>query len=93
MPFYFDGFDEFPEHLWENISGIANCDILPLCGLIVSSCPHASVSLRKQAVDILGFTYEEHHHYNEQSLKGQPQSIEKLIPTTYKIIPLSATSV
>ena len=47
----------------------------------MSSRPHASVSLRKQAtikVDILGFTEEERHYYIEQSLKGQPQSIEKL---------------
>ena len=48
---------------------------------MVSSRPHASVTLRQQAtvkVDILGFTEEERHHYIEQSLKGQPQSVEKL---------------
>jgi len=59
-----------------------NCKILPLCSLLVSSCPHASLlTLRQQAiikVDILGFTEEERHHYIEQSLKGQSQSIEKL---------------
>jgi len=81
--FLFDGFDEFPEHLRENslISKIINRSILPLCGLVVSSRPHASVFLREQAtfkVDILGFTEEERHHYIEQSLKGQPKSIEKL---------------
>ena len=81
--FLFDGFDEFPEHLRENslIGEIINRNILPLCGLIVSSRPHVSVSLRKQAtikVDILGFTEEEQHHYIKQSLQGQPQSIEKL---------------
>ena len=81
--FLFDGFDEFPEHLRDSslIGEIINRKILPLCGLVVLSCPHASVSLRKQAtikVDILGFTKEEQHHYIEQSLKGQPQSFEKL---------------
>ena len=81
--FLFDGFDEFPEHLRENslIGEIINRNILPLCGLVVSSRPHASVSLRQQAtikVDILGFTEEDRSHYIEQSLKGQPQSIEKL---------------
>ena len=81
--FLFDGFDEFPEHLRENslIGDIINRNVLPLCGLVVSSRPHASVSLRKQAtikVDILGFTEEERSHYIEKSLKGQPQSIEKL---------------
>ena len=81
--FLFDGFDEFPEHLRENslIGEIINRNILPLCGLVVSSRPHASVSLRKQAtikVHILGFTKEDRSHYIEQSLKGQPQSIEKL---------------
>jgi len=83
LVFLFDGFDEFPEHQRENslIGEIINRNILPLCALVVSSRPHASVSLRKQAtikVDILGFTEEEQHHYIKQSLKGQPQSIEKL---------------
>jgi len=81
--FLFDGFDEFPDHLRETslIGEIINRNVLPLCGLVVSSRPHASVTLREQAtvkVDILGFTEEERHHYIEQSLRGQPQNIEKL---------------
>ena len=81
--FLFDGFDEFPEHLRDNslIGEIINRNILPLCGIVLSSRPHASVSLRRQAtikVDILGFTEEERHNYIELSLKGQPKSIEKL---------------
>ena len=81
--FLFDGFDEFPEHLRKNslIGEILNRNILPLCGLVVSSRPHASVSLRQKAtmkVDILGFAEEEQHHYIKQSLDGQTQSIEKL---------------
>jgi len=97
LVFLFDGFDEFPEHLRENslIGGIMNRDILPLCGLIVSSRPHASVSLQKQAtikVDILGFTEEERHHYIEQSLRDNLKVL-KSSPTTYKIISPSAISV
>jgi len=81
--FLFDGFDEFPDHLRETslIGEIINRNILPLCGLVVSSRPHVSVTLREQAtvkVDILGFTEEERHDYIEQSLRGQPQEIEKL---------------
>jgi len=81
--FLFDGFDEFPKQLHENslISDIINRNILPLCGLVVSSWPHATVTLQKQTtikVDILGLSEEERHCYIEQSLKRQPQSIEKL---------------
>jgi len=81
--FLFDGYDEFPEHLREKslVGKIINRNILPLCGLVVSSRPHASVSLRKQATtkaDILGFAEEERHLYIEQALKRRPQSIEKL---------------
>ena len=55
--------------------------MLPQCGLIISSRPHASVSLRDQAtvrVDILGFTEAEREHYITQSMKGQPQKIDEL---------------
>ena len=81
--FLFDGFDEFPDHLRKHslIGEIITRNVLPLCGLVVSSRPHASVALRQKAtikVDILGFTEEERHHYIEQSLQEQPQSIEKL---------------
>ena len=54
---------------------------LPHCGLIVSSCPHASIKLREQAtvrVDILGFTEAERDHYIKESMKGQPQNIDEL---------------
>ena len=79
-----DGYDELPVKLQANslIAKILNRRVLPNCGLIVSSRPHASVTLRKQAtitVNILGFTDDEQHHYIEHSLKGQPQCVEKLI--------------
>ena len=83
LVFLFDGFDEFPEYIRDNsiIGEIVNRNILPFCGLVVSSRPHASVTLRQQAtvkVNILGFTEEERHHYIKQSLKEQPQSTVKL---------------
>ena len=80
-----DGYDEMPEELRGNslIADILNHQVLPYCGLVVSSRPHASVLLRKQAtlrVDILGFTEEQRKHYIEHSLKDQSQ-IKQL--TTY----------
>ena len=55
--------------------------MLPCCGLIVSSRPHASVNLREQAtvrVDILGFTKAEREHYITESMKSQPQKVDEL---------------
>ena len=78
-----DGYDECPEHLRESsvISKILKRQVLPLCGLLVSSRPHASEHLREQAtirVDILGFTETERGHYIKQALPDQPDKIEKL---------------
>ncbi|XP_065885615.1 protein NLRC5-like isoform X2 [Dysidea avara] len=78
-----DGYDELPENLKKNhlITDILNRTTLPLCGIVVSSRPHASVSLRKLAVvrvDILGFTEQERQHYIEQSVKGNPHQIKEL---------------
>ena len=69
-----DGYDEFPEGLRENslIAGILDRQVLPECGLIVSSRPHASLLLHAKAdlrADILGFTSEEQEHFIQQSLK------------------------
>ena len=78
-----DGYDEYPEHLRESslISEILKRRALPLCGLVVSSRPHASQYLRKQAtvgVDILGFTETERVHYIKQALPDQPHKIKEL---------------
>ena len=83
VTFLIDGYDEFPEELRGNslIADILNRQVLPNCGLVVSSRPHASVLLRKQAtlrVDILGFTQEQQKHYIEHSLNDQSQ-IKQLI--------------
>ena len=80
-----DGYDELPEEVRGNslIADILNRQVLPDCGLVVSSRPHASVLLRKQAtlrVDILGFTDKQRKHYIEHSLNDQSQ-IKQL--TTY----------
>ena len=82
--FLFDGYDEFPESLRKDslIASILKRNVLPLCGLIVSSRPHASVGLRQQAtikVNILGFADKGRKAYIEESLKGQPEKIKELI--------------
>ena len=64
-----DGYDEYPEHLQKGslIADILKRQVLPLCGLVVSSRPHGSEHLHKQAtirVDILGITETEREHYN-----------------------------
>ena len=79
----FDGYDEYPERLRKDslIADILKRKELPRCGLIVSSRPHASVSLRQKAtvrVDILGFTEAEREHYIKESMKGEPQKIDEL---------------
>ena len=83
LVFLFDGYDEFPEHLQKDslVADILKRKVLPLCGLVVSSRPHASVRLRKQAtikVDVLGFAEEERKLYIENSMKGQLQKVKEL---------------
>ena len=78
-----DGYDEYPEHLQKSslITDIIRHVVLPHCGLVVSSRPHASADLRKQAtirVDILGFTETERKHYIEQALADQPLKVKEL---------------
>ena len=78
-----DGYDEYPDHLRESslVSKILKHQVLPLCGLVVSSCPHASENLREQAtirVDILGFTEAERDLYIRQALPDQPHKIKEL---------------
>ena len=82
LAFLFDGFDEYPEKLWDNglIADILKRKVLPYCALVVSSRPHATVHLRERAtvrVDILGFTGVERNQFIQQALE-QPQSIKEL---------------
>ena len=83
LTFLFDGFDEFPIALQKNslINDIIKRRVLPHCGIIVSSRPHASVHLRDLAtvkVCILGFTDVERRHFIQQRLEGQPQCITEI---------------
>ena len=78
-----DGYDEYPEHLQKSslIADILKRHVLPCCGLVVSSRPHASEHLREEAntrVDILGFTETEREHYIKQALPDQPHKVEEL---------------
>ena len=83
VAFLFDGYDKFPEDLQKSslVAKILSRKLLPLCGIVVSSRPHASVNLRKLAVvrvDILGFTEQDRQHYIEQSVKGNLHQIKEL---------------
>ena len=78
-----DGYDEYPEYLQKCslITDIMRRRVLSHCGLVISSRPHASEHLRKQAtirVDILGFTETEREHYIKQALPDQPHKIKEL---------------
>ena len=78
-----DGYDEYPSDLQKSslIANIIKRQVLPLCGLVISSRPHASEHLHKQAtirVDILGFTETEREHYIKQALPDQPYKIKEL---------------
>ena len=78
-----DGYDEYPRNLQENslITDILQRQVLPLCGLVVSSRPHASEHLREQAtirIDILVFTETEREYYIKQALPDQPHKIKEL---------------
>lgn len=75
-----DGFDEFPEKFQKEgiISDILKHQLFPECSLVVLSCPHASVDLRKNAtriVNILGFTNVEQKKFINAELE-RPQSDE-----------------
>ena len=79
----FDGFDELPEQLRTNslIVDILKRHVLPSCGLVVSSRPHATKHFHKQAtlrVDILGFTAKERNHHIQEALQGHPYKIKEL---------------
>ena len=83
VAFLFDGYDEYPKMLQKDglIADILKRRILPDCGLIVSSRPHASVRLRQQATvkaDILGFAEAEREDYIKEALEGQPQKINEV---------------
>ena len=84
-----DGYDEYPSNLQKSslIADIIKRQVLSLCGLVISSRPHASQDLRKQAtirVDILGFTETERELYIKQALPDQPHKIRELTQYLYQ---------
>ena len=84
-----DGYDECPKNLQENglIAGIIQRHVLPLCGLIISSRPHASEHLRQQAtitVEILGFTETERQLYIKNAMQDQEHKIKELTQYLYQ---------
>jgi len=80
--FLLDGYDELPKK--QNtcfMMDILRRVVLPYCGIIVSSRPHASHYLRQIAslrVEILGFTEKEQEQFIEHALKAQPHKITEL---------------
>ena len=91
-----DGYDEYPEHLQKSslIADIIKRQVLPHCGLVVSSRPHASGHLHKQAtirVDILGFTETERVHYIKQALPDQAHKIEELSINNHLLIAFASS--
>ena len=79
-----DGYDEYPKNLQETslITDIVQRRVLPFCGLIVSSRPHASEHFHRQAtirVDILGFTATEREQYISQALSDRPHKVMEVI--------------
>ena len=83
LVFLFDGYDEFPQELRRDslVANILRGQVLPKCGLVVSSRPHASENLRNKAkliVDILGFTENEQELFIQQALNGEQQKMIKL---------------
>ncbi|XP_065884351.1 protein NLRC5-like isoform X2 [Dysidea avara] len=82
--FLFDGYDEFPNHLRSSslIAKILSRNELCCCGIVVSSRPHATVTLRARAslkVDIMGFTEKERQRFIKQALKDQPDRVDELV--------------
>ena len=78
-----DGFDELPEDLQKNslVANIIKRQVLPQCGLVLSSRPHASERFHNKAtfiVEILGFTEKDRRHCIEQAFQGEQQKIEEL---------------
>ena len=84
ITFLLDGYDELPpsERQDSFIAKIINHKILPLSVVVVSSRPHASTSLRSNAlcqVDILGFTKEDQLLFFQNALKDHPIKLKELL--------------
>ena len=83
--FLFDGFDELPKDQLHNsfINSILMRESFPCCGIVISSRPSYSESLRNMykptnLVNILGFNEEERNRYISKALHGNSKEIEKI---------------
>ena len=80
--FLFDGLDELPEKIDNSlIEKILIRDVLPHCGLIVSTRPYVSAYHRKNAtylVHILGFDEAARQDYIQNAYKEQPKKVKDL---------------
>ena len=77
----FDGYDEIAEDIKKDslIAKIIRRDILPLCSLVITSRPSASIDLHSIAncrIEILGFTKDDQNEYIQKNL--QDEEIEKM---------------
>ena len=83
--FLFDGFDELPEDRLHDsfINNILMRKSFPCCGIVISSRPSYSDSIRNKykptnLVNILGFNEEERNSYINKALHGNRKEIEKI---------------
>ena len=77
----FDGYDEISEKVRKDslVANIIARKILPLCCLVITSHPFASIDLHRIAdrrVEILGFTKDDRNKYIQKNL--QEKEVEKL---------------
>ena len=78
-----DGYDEFYGGLQSNhlLSRMIRCEILPKCGVVITSRSFACASLCGQAdrrMEILGFTSNDRQDYIQRALEKNPADIATL---------------
>ena len=81
--FVIDGYDECPcdSKLKGFIDKLVEKRLLPMCVVVITSRPTASLLLRQladQRIEILGLAEKEQEQYILESLKGSPEMITKL---------------
>ena len=81
--FVIDGYDECPcdSKLKSFVDELVKKKRLPLCMVVITSRPTASLSLRQlvdQRIEILGLAKKEQKQYISESLKGSPEMKTKL---------------
>ena len=84
ITFLLNGYDELPPSEREEsfIANVIHHKVLPFSAVVVSSRPHASSSLRSNAlcqVDILGFTKDDQVLFFQSALYDQPVKLKELL--------------